>query len=255
MHKLASTLALGSALTAAALTATLSGQPTADACGCFAPPDPSVPIVQSGERIAFALEDGKVKAHIQVQYSGPAEEFGWLLPLPSLPSLEVGTDELFVQLISTTQPVYRLTAEYVGDCPLNPFGSGGGGAGPAHEDAGDSDGEGDSGGGYDPLVIRDSVGPYDYAVLRADEKQPMLDWLDENGFFIPAGTDDAVDGYIRPGAYFLALKLLKGNDVGDIQPVVVEYESDLPMIPIVLTGVAADPDMPVMVWVLGDSRA
>jgi MYXO-CTERM domain-containing protein len=43
--------------------------------------------------------------------------------------------------------------------------------------------------------------------------------------------------------------------VGDIQPVVVEYASDYPMIPIVLTGVAADPDMPVMVWVLGDARA
>ncbi|HUS67052.1 MAG TPA: DUF2330 domain-containing protein [Kofleriaceae bacterium] len=256
MHKLASTIALGSALAATALTATLAGQPTAEACGCFAPPDPSVPIVQAGERIAFALEDGKVKAHIQVQYSGAAEEFGWLLPLPSLPTLEVGTDELFVQLISTTQPVYRLTAEYVGDCPFNPFGNGGGGAGPASDsDDGGSENPGDTGGGYNPLVIRDSVGPYDYAVLRADEKQPMLDWLDANGFFVPAGTDDAVDGYIRPGAYFLALKLLKGNDVGDIQPVVVEYESDLPMIPIVLTGVAADPDMPVMVWVLGDSRA
>jgi MYXO-CTERM domain-containing protein len=227
--------------------------PAAHACGCFTPPDPSVPIVQAGERIAFQIADGKVTAHIQIQYSGPAEEFGWLLPLPSLPELEVGTDELFNQLIQQTQPLYRLTAEYEGDCWFDPSRGGGG------DDGGDS-ASGDGGAppgedGESPLVLRDSIGPYDFAVLRADEQQPMLDWLDENGFFVPAGTDEAVVPYIRPGAYFLALKLLKGNDVGDIQPVVVEYASDLPMIPIVLTSVAADPDMPVLVWVLGESRA
>ena len=97
--------------------------------------------------------------------------------------------------------------------------------------------------------------PYDYAVLRADEKQPMLEWLDTNGFFVPSGTDDVVGPYIQPGAYFLALKLLKGNDVGDLQPVVLKYESDLPMIPIILTSVAADPDMGIQVWVAGDDRA
>ena len=234
----------------------LGQAPEAHACGCFAPPDPTVPVVQAGEAIAFHMDGNKVTAHIQIAYKGKAEEFGWLLPVDAVPTLEVGTDELFVQLISTTQPVYRLQAEYNGNCPFDPnrgLGSGGGGASSPADDGDDSGGGG--GGGYDPLVIRDTVGPYDYAVLRADQKQPMLDWLDENGFFVPAGTDGVVDAYIRPGAYFLALKLLKGNDAGDIQPVVVQYESSLPMIPIVLTSVAADPDMPILVWVLGNSRA
>src|SRR5256885_1847924 len=39
----------------------------AAACGCFTPPDPSVPIVQAGERILFAMQDGVVTAHIQIQ--------------------------------------------------------------------------------------------------------------------------------------------------------------------------------------------
>ena len=246
-------LSAGIALTGAVY---LARTPEAHACGCFAPPDPTVPIVQAGEAIAFHMDGNKVTAHIQITYKGKAEEFGWLLPVDAVPTLEVGTDELFAQLIATTQPVYRLQAEYNGNCPFDPNrggGLGGGSSSPAE----DSDGGGGGGGGdgYDPLVIRDTVGPYDYAVLRADEKQPMLDWLDQNGFFVPAGTDDVVDAYIRPGAYFLALKLLKGNDAGDIQPVVVEYESALPMIPIVLTSVAADPDMPILVWVLGGSRA
>ncbi len=225
--------------------------PEAEACGCFVPPDPTVPIVQAGERILFGQENGVVTAHIQVQYSGPAEEFGWLLPMPSVPDMKLGTDELFAQLIAQTQPTYRLDKEYSGDCPFDPFRGQGGGGFPSNDSAGESgDGEGGS-----PLVLRDSIGPYDFAVLRADERQPMLDWLSTNGFFVPGGTEDVVDAYIRPGAYFLALKLLKGNDVGDLQPVVLEYESDLPMIPIILTSVAADPDMGVQVWVLGDDRA
>src|SRR5262245_30310630 len=86
--------------TALAFTVTsLVNSRRADACGCFTPPDPSVPIVQAGERIAFEIENGVVTSHVQIQYSGPAEEFGWLLPLPSVPELEVGTDELFTQLI------------------------------------------------------------------------------------------------------------------------------------------------------------
>ena len=251
-HALA-VIAAGLSLTGALV---LGHTPEAHACGCFAPPDPTVPIVQAGEAIAFHMDHGQVTAHIQISYKGKAEDFGWLLPVDAVPTLGIGSDELFVQLISTTQPVYRLQAEYNGNCPFDPSrtGGGGGSAGPA-SDSDEGGGGGGGGDGYDPLVIRDNVGPYDYAVLRADQKQPMLDWLDQNGFFVPAGTDEVVDAYIRPNAYFLALKLRKGNDVGDIQPVVVKYESALPMIPIVLTSVAADPDMPILVWVLGNSRA
>jgi hypothetical protein len=247
--RLASAAAIGAATF---LTVSAVSTPQAHACGCFAPPDPSVPVVQAGERIVFQRDAGVVTAHIQVQYAGPAADFGWLLPMPAIPEVGVGTDELFTQVIRQTQPLYRVNYEFKGNCPFDPNRSGGGGA-----PGSDSSTEGDDGGGGSdsPLVFEDAVGPYDFAVLRADAKQPMLDWLDENGYFVPAGTDDVVDAYIRPNAYFLALRLQKGNDAGDIQPVVVKYASDLPVIPIILTSVAADPDMGVQVWVVGDSRA
>jgi MYXO-CTERM domain-containing protein len=214
----------------------------AHACGCFAPPDPTTPIVQAGERILFAMEDGVVTAHIQVQYEGDAAEFAWLVPMPAVPTLGLGTDELFTRVIQTTQPRYRLMTEFPDACEPPPPPP----AAPPPPSGGD-------GGGL--VVTVDTIGPYDYAVLQANDKQPMLDWLSTNGYFVPAGTGAAVDPYIRPGGYFLALKLKKGQSVGDLQPVVVKYQSQLPQIPIVLTGVAADPDMPVLVWVLGDHRA
>src|SRR5262245_57569831 len=111
----------GAACTTLALITTLAPTP-AEACGCFVPPDPTVPIVQAGERILFAVDNGVVTSHVQIQYAGDAKDFGWLLPLPSVPTLELGTDELFTQLYNTTQPRYYLTVQRDGNCSDNPQG-------------------------------------------------------------------------------------------------------------------------------------
>ncbi len=92
-------------------------------------------------------------------------------------------------------------------------------------------------------------------MLKADNKDEMLAWLAANRYFVPAGTDDSVGPYIRPGSFFLALKLKSGSSTGDLQPVVLRYTSDLPMIPLVLTSVAAQPNMGIQVWMLGQGRA
>src|SRR5579859_8137282 len=198
----------------------MAGIHDAEACGCFTPPDPSVPVVQAGERIAFAMDGGNVVAHIQIQYSGDAKEFGWLLPLPAVPNLELGVDELFNQVIATTQPKYKLNRVYEGNCSFNPGRFGFGGGGPASAPQTSNDVGGMATDGPSVLVIQDSIGPYDYAVLHADSKDDMLNWLNTNHYFVPAGTDATVNAYIHPGAYFLALKLKSGQSAGDLQPVV-----------------------------------
>src|SRR5262245_38560932 len=99
----------------------LLGAERAHACGCFAPPDPTVPVIQAGELIAFAAHDGQIDAHIQIRYSGAAADFGWLLPLPSEPTLELGSDELFAKLEEATRPRWQLTQISDGTC--NYYGS------------------------------------------------------------------------------------------------------------------------------------
>ena len=243
---------LSSAALAAAIGFALLGSQKAEACGCFAPPDPTVPIVQAGERILFSVKDQVVTAHIQIQYAGEARDFGWLLPLPSVPTMKLGTEELFTQLINSTQPRYFLNTITTGTCSsnFNRFGALAPSAAGSVNDSAESGGQGQS-----VLVTQASIGPYDYAVLRADNKDAMLEWLNTNHYFIPTGTEETVGPYIRPGAYFLALKLQSGKSAGDIQPVVLEYPSELPMIPIILTSVAAQPNMGIQVWMLGDGRA
>ena len=104
-----------------------------------------------------------------------------------------------------------------------------------------------------PLVLQSSVGPYEFAVLKADSLADMQKWLQDNRYAVPTTSDAAVGPYIRPGAGFLALKLKADASSGSIQPVVLRC----PTIP--------DPDQPdfgqtvtnmgVQVWVLGNSRA
>ena len=237
------------------LAVTLASRP-AEACGCFTPPNPTVPVVQAGERILFAVQNGQVTAHVQVQYAGGDADFGWLLPLPSVPTLELGNDELFARLITTTQPRYLLSVVRDATC-FQSSGSGGaaGGGFAGGGTGGSGGGFADAGSGPPVLVVESSVGPYDYAVLRADSKSEMLNWLSANHYFVPAGTDDAVTPYIHAGGYFLALKLQPGKSTGDLQPVVLRYQSDFGVIPITLTATGASENMGVQVWMLGEGRA
>ena len=250
-------------LAAAIAGLTLGMQATpAIACGCFAPPSPATPVVQAGERILFAQDGNTVTAHIQIQYQGAADDFGWLVPLPSVPTLELGTDELFTALGAATNPQYTLTTtrQFCGGGSSSSKGVGCGGfatdeaSGSSVADAG-LFAASDMGANNPALVVKASIGPYDYAVLKADDKTEMLKWLAGNHYYVPDATGQAVAPYIHTGAFFLALKLRAGESAGDIVPVVLHYTSDLPMIPITLTQVGATENMGVLVWLLGEARA
>ena len=59
---------------------------------------------------------------------------------------------------------------------------------------------------------------------------------------------------MRENKYFVALKLLNGVGVRSIQPIVLTFRGTEACVPLRLTAIAANPDMPVLVWVLSDKR-
>ncbi len=227
----------------------------AAACGCFAAPVVTTtdPIVQAGERILFAQTGNQVTAYVQIQFKGDASDFGWLLPLPAVPDVKTGTDELFEVLDATTRPRFALTTTLNGACQPSRGVSFGCGSG-AYLAGGRGEGQ-DAGVGPSPLVLQNTAGPYHYAVLKADSKAELLQWLSDNRYSVPVTSDEALKPYIRPGGYFLALKLRSGQTAGDLKPVVLTYTSDYPMIPLILTSATAVPNMGVQVFVLGEHRA
>jgi len=234
------------ALLVGALLATgLLFAPRAEACGGFF--CAQVPVEQAGERIVFGVSGNSVEAHIQIQYQGDADKFAWVVPLQAYPTLSVGTSQLFTYLDQVTQPRFQL--QWDDSCsPLFGFPRAGEVADSAPPSAGGSD-------GGVVVVSREDVGPYDAAILTATNAVELRTWLTTNGYDIPESTGKALEPYVGNGYYFVALKLQKDKEVGDLKPLVVKFEGNRPCIPIQLTAIAARPNMPIIAYVLAQKRA
>jgi hypothetical protein len=236
----------------------------AQACGglfCSA----SAPVNQAAERIIFSKNaDQTVTAVVQIQYQGPSEEFAWVLPVPGIPEVDVSSDLAFTRLQQASNPQYSFTTVVEGRCKQVRGSSSSSGAGGPVADFGGAGGAGGSGGVN--VLASGTVGPYDFVVIEPDMSYEnvgdlLVEWLTEEGYDVvpPGGDPDEIasllGGYLEGGMNLIAFRLTKGNDNGTIRPIRITYESDQPMIPIRPTAVAANDDMGVMVWVLGESRA
>ena len=218
-----------------------------EACGGFF--CQTIPINQAAEQIIFRTDGTMVTAVVLIQYAGDAQDFSWVLPVPGVPEFELGSALVFNSLEPATRPVFTLETNgepcadafdndnIVFDFSLAP---------PSSAD-----------GAEDSVTVLESlsVGPFLIEVVRSDDPEAMIDWLSENNYDLADRGPELISLYVEEGMNFVAMKLQQDAGAGDVQPLILRYESDEPMIPIRLTAVAADPDMGVLVWLLGDSRA
>lgn len=231
----------------------------AAACGGFFCQATS-PVNQAAERIIFAHDAGKVTAVIEIKYQGPSTNFSWLLPVAGVPDkIGVASTLAFDQLQQATNPQYNLMVTVEGTCAISPQPSRGGGIalGPGSANGSSGDEESDSG-----VMVEASgvVGAFEWTVISlnaslTDPAAAAVTWLGENGYDVPPGAPGLLGPYLSDGLNLLALKLKKGASTGSIRPIVLTYDSEMPMIPIKLTAVAANENMGVLTWVLGDARA
>ncbi len=250
-----------------ALSATIWGSFLVDeaaACGGFFCSQQQ-PVNQAAERIVFAQnDDDTVTAVIQIMYEGPSESFSWLLPISTVPEADeiaVSSDIAFQRLQNFTNPRYTLTTRVEGTCRSDFASADGGFVGVTGGVAATSGGAPVNGGG-DGVMVEASgvVGSFEWTVISFD---PELDdpadaavvWLEDNDYDVTPEGAELIGPYLADGMYLLALKLVKGADTGSIRPIVLTYDAGEPMIPIKLTAVAANDDMGVMTWLLGNDRA
>ncbi len=244
------------AITVAAWAAPGSVTP-ARACGGFFCSAQN-PVDQSAENIIFVHDEaaGMVTAVIQILYQGPSERFAWLLPVPGKPTVGVSANVAFQNLRGVTDPQYNLTVEVEGECMDGGFDQFGNPGPPTVSVTGAAE---DASGGV-TVIDQGSVGPYDYATISldpmlADPADAAVDWLTAEGYDVTAIGAEVLGPYLEDGLNLIAFRLTKGNDVGAIRPVIIKYESDLPMIPIRPTRVAAVENMGVRVWVVSAHQA
>ncbi len=265
--------ALATRLLAASLGTALLAAQTAWACGgCFSMTPPPPPgqqdqqyVVQDAERVLFVQDPATKKATVwvEVRYTGAAQDFGWVLPLPKQPKVSVGSRYIFDRLDQQTAPRFQSTYGGQENC-RDPYDGCVEGrlAVPTAQDAtygyGDSsaDAAGGGGGGFDGVTVLDQgqTGPYDYTVLSATDTTPLYDWLNTRGYKTPAAAKPILEAHIKKGDVFVAIKLSNGKGVEMVRPIALEMTDAEPCVPLRLTSIAAASEMTVSVTVAGPGR-
>ena len=240
------TFFLAAAAIAAGVAGPMSIPTAARACGGFFC-NQQIPIDQSGEQIVFSIDENGVTAHILIQFQGNARDFAWVVPVMAKPTVKLGTQALFTTLLTQTQPRFTLDRSALqcarGRGNFGPSAPGSAAGGSTGADAGVS-----------VLEMRE-VGPYATVILESKDAGELVAWLNANGYDQPASARPLIEHYVKQGMLFVALKLKQDAGTGEIQPLVLEMPHMEACVPLILTRVAAVPDMPVQAFVLGQGRA
>ena len=224
------------------------------ACGGFFC-DSVEPVEQIGERILFRQEtDGRWTTFVEVRFAGPPIGFGWVVPIEVAidpeAAVSVAPAGLFDELEVATAPrFYEAPAAAAADIAEMSAGCGGCGVGDAAWSTGVV---------LEPVGVevvgQAVVGPYAVEVITADDGDNLAMWLQLNGYRMPSTAADPIDAYLDQGYAFLGIKLLPGVPSGPIDTLVIDCGASVPTIPLMLTAIAAVPDMPITVYVLGEDR-
>ncbi len=252
----------------ALFTSSLLAAAPALACGgAFCSSIQPVPVEQNAERILFEIDPkGWISTTVEISYTGDPADFAWVVPVPSAPTLEVTPGDVLLRIDDATSPILNGQRNRCGA-------SGGsfGGCNTAGSLAvatvaaptallGCSAEAGlrgfDSDGGYDGVDVQEyeQVGPYDPRVVSSDDPQELIDWLNDNNYFVSEAMEPYIASYVLSGSSFLAMRLAPDAGTSDIAPIRMTYPGDTPMIPLILTAVAAEPEMSIIAFVAADTR-
>ena len=192
-------------------------------------------IFQPSQKAIILYENNREDLILAVKYEGNADEFAWVIPVPNYPDIDVSDPELFWELSDLTLVHLRVR--------------GGGGFGCiAHFAA------------VPPVEVleRTVVGPYDVAILSAQDPTALVDWLNSNGYSFPEEGEKILDDYITKEWYFVATRINTGEEAtglaaGTIEPLKLSFESDEIIYPLGITSLSSKASE-VLLYVFADQK-
>jgi HEAT repeat protein len=225
----------------------LIGSAFADGCFVFRW-DKKTDINEPTQKAVILHDGGREDLLLQVKYEGAVEEFGWLIPAPSLPRVQRGSMDAFYELSQLTQRQFGLGNK---STKMVMGGSAAEGAAPKVK-----------------VIETKTVGAYDVSVLAAEDAGSLERWLKANGYSIPGGKGEReiVDDYIRRKWFFVAAKInLNGSGFklasgksqgavtaaksgvqkklasGELHPLLISFETARCVFPLKISSVAGKP--------------
>ena len=216
----------------------------AAACGGFF--CQNSPVDQVGERIVFTQNpDETITTLIEILYQGSAEDFSWILPIPTAidaDGLQVPEDGdlVFDELHQLTD--VQFMAPQLPEC-ANDIANTVDSAEEAMEDGGVE------------VFASGEVGPFGFDVIGSEDPDALINWLRDTNYQVTPAMEPLIDIYVEQEMAFIAMRLLDGETAESIAPIEITYPGTEPMIPLQLTAVAAQQQMPIWVWLFGEGRA
>lgn len=172
---------------------------------------------------------------IVVRFEGNTNDFAWIIPAPSQPSVDPASRWLFDELAHLSRPIYRDRGMECG-CEREPvFGPGG------------YDGTGRVGEGGVDIVGEGTVGLLNYLILHATEPGVLKDSLESWGYGYPGEAESLFRYYIEKGwDYFVAARAdtsgvggWPGYYYGNLQPLKISFESAHPVYPMKISSLSS----------------
>ena len=142
------------------------------------------------QKAIVVYDAGREDLILQVKYEGPVDEFGWLIPVPDLPTVQEGSMECFYELSQYTQEHFEPRL-----------------GGRATLSAGRSKGEDKEKPEPVKVIEIKTVGAYEIAVLSTKDSGALEKWLEANQFYFPANKTDVIDAYVKQQWYFVAARI------------------------------------------------
>jgi MYXO-CTERM domain-containing protein len=223
-----------------------------EACGGTFPEEEQETTVNlDAINVLFRLTNNSVETHIQMAYdaSTDASGFALVLPVPALPQFTVGSAPLFDRVLEDTAPRFDIDNEYE-DC-----GTLGGGSMPSAGGdtaaSGAEDTAGNTAGGPE-VLLEETVGAFDVAVLSGGTVDELLNWLTTEGYATNPSATPILQQYLDEEFMFAAMKLSNSADAHEIHPLVLRYENPEACVPIRMTSISALEDLNLRAFFFND---
>ena len=140
---------------------------------------------------------------LKITVQGETKDFGWVVPLPSVPETGKADAAMFKELHDYVQARQ----------PRRPKASGG-------FNGIDSKSESEPAA---QVIKREIVGSYDVAIVREKKDGGLKDWLEDNQFKTPENVGDLIAFYRKKGYVFACMKVsdaeLKKGSSADLHPI------------------------------------
>ena len=155
-------------------------------------------INEPNQKAIIIYDAGRENMILQVKYEGPLKEFGWLIPVPAVPTVTQGSVKCFYELSQYTQ------RNFYTDWNLHTWEFPARGRTQSIEHT------------KPPVTVIETktVGDYKITILSAKDSGALAFWLKKNRYYFPTNQNNVVDCYLKRHWSFVAVKINLGRSSG-----------------------------------------